>query len=126
MRSCFRTFTLATAAAAITTFTTISTVLAFGGDSDVGGGLVDPGTDPRGKIRSTVTMIVVAVLDFLALVALIVVIIAGIRIITSQGDESAVTSGRKTIIYALIGLLVVLLARVIIALVTVWLKGQLN
>ena len=38
--------------------------------------------------------------------ALLIIVIAGLRFITSQGDPQAVTRARNTIIYALVGLVV--------------------
>ncbi len=46
--------------------------------------------------------------------AVIMIIIGGIKITTSSGDSNSVKSGRDTIIYAIIGVVVTLLARAII------------
>ncbi len=95
---------------------------AFAGPSpDVG----LPGSADEGAIRDIFTNIIVAVLNFLALIAVAVVIIAGIRLILSQGEEEPKEKAKKTIIYALIGLVVVLFARVIVGLVTVYLADQI-
>lgn len=83
-----------------------------------------PGGADEGSIRQIITDIVVAVLNFLALIAVIVVIIAGIRLILSQGEDEPKEKAKKTIIYALIGLLVVLFARVIVGLVTSYIAGR--
>ena len=86
-----------------------------------------PGTaDEVGNVRGAVTTIMIYVLNFLALVAVVVVVIAGIRLIVSQGEEEAKEKAKKTIIYALIGLVVVLFARVIVGLVTVELPDLLS
>jgi hypothetical protein len=47
-------------------------------------------------------------------VAVFMIIIAGIRFITSNGDSNNVSSARSTIIYAIVGLVVVALAQVIV------------
>ncbi|TSC79385.1 MAG: hypothetical protein G01um101425_665 [Candidatus Peregrinibacteria bacterium Gr01-1014_25] len=83
-----------------------------------------PGGADEGSIRDVITEIIRAILNFLALIAVIVVIIAGIRLIVSQGEEEAKEKAKKTIIYALIGLIIVLFARVIVGLVTVYLAGR--
>lgn len=58
------------------------------------------------------------VIDILSLVGgivvVIVIIIAGIKYITAGGDSSATASAKNTIIYGLIGLIVIILARSII------------
>jgi len=47
-------------------------------------------------------------------VAVILMFIGGIKYITSNGDSSEISSAKRTIIYALIGLVIVVLARAII------------
>jgi len=48
------------------------------------------------------------------IVAVFMIIIAGVRFITSNGDSNNVASARNTIIYAIVGLIVVALAQVIV------------
>ena len=47
------------------------------------------------------------VYTIVAIVAVIVIVLAGIRIITADGDSSKVAAARQTIIYAVVGLAVV-------------------
>ena len=47
-------------------------------------------------------------------VSVVMLIIGGIRYTTSQGDSSAVTSAKNTILYAVIGLVVAILAYAIV------------
>lgn len=47
------------------------------------------------------------------IVAVIMIIVGGFNFITSGGDSSKVTSARNTIIYAIIGLVIVVFAQVI-------------
>jgi len=54
-------------------------------------------------------------------VSLIVIIIAGIRLMTSSGDPQAVTKARNTIIYAAVGLAISISAFTIVSVVV----GQL-
>jgi hypothetical protein len=62
--------------------------------------------------------IIVAVLDILSVIvgfiAVIMLVIAGLRFITAGGDSSAVAQARGTIIYALVGLIIVVSAQVIV------------
>jgi hypothetical protein len=62
--------------------------------------------------------ILVKATNIIALVAgvaaVIMIIVAGIKFITSQGDSGSVGEARKTIIYACVGLAVIVLAKTII------------
>jgi len=51
------------------------------------------------------------------IIAVIMISIGAIRFITSGGDPSAVSSAKNTIIYAAIGLVVIVLSRVIIGVI---------
>ncbi len=58
--------------------------------------------------------IVNALLFILAAVAVIMIVIGGIKYTISQGDSSAITSAKNTILYAVIGLVVAILAYAIV------------
>ena len=73
-----------------------------------------PGATDEAGIRDKVTDLLIIVLNFLALVAVIFLVIAGIRLITSQVEEDAKNKAKKTILYVLAGLLLILFARVIV------------
>lgn len=64
------------------------------------------------------SVVIKAVLNILSVVAgvaaVVMVIIAGLRYITSSGDAQAVGGAKKTLIYAIVGLVVVALAQVIV------------
>lgn len=110
------------AVAGITSFAFTSQAFAqFAGENPEVGGLPDA-TDPR----AVIIKILSAVLNFLALIAVVVIVVAGIRLIVSQGEDEAKDKAKKTIFYALAGLVVVLFARVIVSLVTVYLAGQVG
>lgn len=74
-------------------------------------------------IKATIIRIVVAVLDFVLLLAVVFVIIAGIRLIVSGGDDGQKDTAKKTIYYVIAGIIVVLLARVIVTFVAGLLDG---
>lgn len=103
-----------------------STMFAQNPFDDDGLGNVLPGAANEEDIRGIITDVITAVLNFLALIAVIVVIIAGIRLIVSQGEDEQKDKAKKTIFYALIGLVIVLFARVIVGLVTQWLAGEVT
>lgn len=70
--------------------------------------------------------IIVFVLDLTALIAVAFIIIAGIRLIVSQGEEEQKEKAKKSILYAIIGLIVILLARVFVGFVTGQVPGILG
>ena len=76
-------------------------------------GLANSGTDTAG-VKQTIVDFIVKVLDFIMLIAVIYVIIAGIRLIVSGGDEGEKDKAKNTIIYVIVGILIVLFARVIV------------
>lgn len=47
-------------------------------------------------------------------IAVIMLIISGLKFITSQGDASSISSARSSIIYALVGIIIVALAQVVV------------
>lgn len=58
---------------------------------------------------------VLNILSFVAgVIAVIMIIIAGVRFITSQGDSSSVAGARQTVIYAIVGVVIVLISQVIV------------
>jgi type IV secretory pathway VirB2 component (pilin) len=90
-----------------------------------GGPTPSIGSAPAGgDIRSAVLTTLNFVLGFLALLAVVFIIVGGFRIVTAGGNEENVTKGRKIIIYALIGLVVVFFANVIVGFITSELAGE--
>lgn len=74
-------------------------------------------TDTAGsneKINSVITDVVNIFSVLVGVVAVIMIIWGGLRYITSGGDSGKITSAKNTIIYALIGLVVVALAQFIV------------
>ena len=65
-------------------------------------------TDPR----TAVVKLLAVVLNYIALASVVMVVIAGIFLITSAGNEESKNRAKKILIYLAIGLVVVLLARV--------------
>ena len=49
-----------------------------------------------------------------AVIAVIVIVVSGIRLITSSGDANAISTARNTIIYAGVGIIVVVMAQTIV------------
>jgi TRAP-type C4-dicarboxylate transport system permease small subunit len=74
------------------------------------------GTDET-AILEAIRNVVNALLTLVGVIAVIFVIIGGVRYITSQGDESAAAQAKLTVVYAFLGLVVIILSAVIVNLV---------
>lgn len=79
-----------------------------GGDC---GGAVETGS---GRIQNIVTTIVNIFSIVVGIVAVIMIIVGGFKYITSGGDSGNITSAKNTIVYAVIGLVIVALAQFIV------------
>lgn len=60
------------------------------------------------------TNIINIILTIMGGVAVIVIIVGGIRYVTSAGDASAVTAAKNTILFAVVGLVLAIMAGVIV------------
>jgi hypothetical protein len=68
---------------------------------------------------SAMVKVIIGILSFaIGIVATIMIIIGGIRYVTSNGDASQVKSAKDTILYSVIGLIVALMAYAIVNFVT--------
>ena len=67
-----------------------------------------------GTLLGAITSIVNVLLTLAAIIAVIFVIIGGVRYVTSQGDEDAALLAKNTIIYAILGVIVIALSAVIV------------
>lgn len=63
-----------------------------------------------GILRTALNLISLAV----GVIAVIMIIVGGLKYITSQGDSNSINSAKDTLLYAVVGLVVVLLAQVIV------------
>lgn len=80
-----------------------------------------PGSIPEGGLDTAqgITQNVIMLLFIIAIIlTLFFMIWGGIKWLTSQGDKTKVDSARKTIVYSIIGLVVVFLSYFIISIVT--------
>lgn len=67
-------------------------------------------TDVDGVIKTIINILSLIV----GIIAVIMIIIGGLKYITSSGDSNNITSAKNTILYAIIGLIIVALAQVIV------------
>lgn len=76
------------------------------------------GASASGSSETKVTNLISKAIDIFSLVvgviAVVMMIIGGIKYITSQGESANVTAAKNTILYAAIGIIVVVLAQTIV------------
>src|SRR3990167_3341045 len=73
-------------------------------------------TPPAGSASIKRTMkTIVNILSILAgFIAVVMLVVGGLKYVTSQGDSNAINSAKNTILYAIIGLVVAVLAQIIV------------
>ncbi len=69
---------------------------------------------PQGDIRTKVVNVLNFVLSFLALIAVITIIVAGFLLILGFGSDASIQRAKKIIIYTIVGLVVIFFARIIV------------
>lgn len=94
---------------------------------DIWGGCTDQKSDAVCKAQGdNVTPIFQNILSLLlyliGAIAVIMIVIGGIKYVTSNGDSNAIQSAKNTIFYSVIGLVVAILGQAIILFVVKWLK----
>jgi len=106
MRTFLNSLCLRVSAAAVTFMIAPPAMAQLFGPSPAIGGATD--------IRQTVIDIIKKILTFMALVAVVFIVIAGIRLVISQGEEAEKDKAKKTILFVIVGLIVILLAQAIV------------
>lgn len=71
-------------------------------------------SDATTKINNLVHTVVNLLSAIVGIVAVIMIIVGGFRYVTSGGNDTSVTAAKNTILYAIIGLVVVALAQIIV------------
>lgn len=69
------------------------------------------------SIRGVILTIVAWALKIILLVAVVVIIIAGIYLVVSNGEDSSKDKAKKIVLYCIIGIALILFARVIVVVV---------
>ncbi|HVV66482.1 MAG TPA: pilin [Candidatus Saccharimonadales bacterium] len=86
-----------------------------GSQGQVLGGIGETGGDCNGSGFTNVLSTIVSIISYIAgIVAIVMVIVAGVKYMTSAGDSNKASSAKSTLIYALIGLAIAVLAQVIV------------
>lgn len=73
--------------------------------------------DDQGRLVGTITKGINFFSVIIGIIAVVMIIIGGFRYVISDGDSGKITTARNTIIYALVGLILVALSQVIVKLV---------
>lgn len=68
----------------------------------------------QGRIQSVIETIINILSAVGGIIAVIMIIIGGFKFLTAGGDSNSVSSARNTIIYAIVGLIVIAFAQVIV------------
>lgn len=79
---------------------------------------------PQGTVLDIVTNIMKWLLIVVGILAVIAFVIAGILYLTSAGNEDRISSAKKAMVYAIIGVVVALVGLVVIVAVQSLLGGQ--
>jgi hypothetical protein len=78
-------------------------------------GLVNGNNLPHAQATSnTLTTVMNTVLGVLGAIVFLMVVVAGLRYITSEGEPEKIAESRRMIIYSLVGLVIVALAATIV------------
>ena len=70
--------------------------------------------DAPTRVEQIVRLVINILSWVVGIIAVVMIIIGGLRYITSGGDSGNVTSAKNTILYAIVGLVIVALAQVIV------------
>jgi uncharacterized membrane protein len=75
--------------------------------------------ESENKLTKTLKNIINILTIVVGIVSVIMIIVAGFRYITSAGDSNGITAARNTLIYAIVGLIIVAFAQIIVKFVLV-------
>lgn len=80
-------------------------------------GSTSKGCDQAGSAQSLnkTLALVINMLSFIGgVIAVIMIIVAGFKFMTAQGDSGSIASARNTLLYAIVGLVIIAMAQVIV------------
>jgi hypothetical protein len=72
------------------------------------------GAAKQDDLSKIITNVINAILFALGIAAVIMIVLGGIRYTTSNGDSGAITGAKNTILYAVVGLIVAIMAYTIV------------
>ncbi|HSW79697.1 MAG TPA: hypothetical protein VLG47_02870 [Candidatus Saccharimonadales bacterium] len=107
-----------TAAAAAAPLALVAHPVVADFQSDACGGVGQVGGTGCGKANDTISNLMHVALNLLSLaagfIAVVMVIISGIKFMTAAGDASQISSARQSLIYAMVGIIVAALAQLLV------------
>ena len=114
---------LATMAGVVLMAGTVATPTVMAADYNLEGGVTSgqgEGTPSTllGKDNSIVNTIINTMLFIVGLLSVVMIIFAGIRYVTAHGDKNQVESAKNTLIYAIVGLIIAIVAYALVSWVT--------
>jgi hypothetical protein len=71
-------------------------------------------TNGLNKVNQMIRKLVNLLSVLVGVIAVIMIIVGGLRYVTSGGSDSSITGAKNTILYAIIGLIIVALAQVLV------------
>ncbi len=77
-------------------------------------GLINLGDDFEGVIEGKGIPLINTIINFSALVAVIMFVVAGYLLITAAGNSDQISKGQKTLTAAVVGMIIVFMAKVIV------------
>ena len=93
------------------------------GNTCPGGAVCIPNPLKACSFKELIEAIIKFLQELAAVVTAIVIVLAGYNFVTSMGDPAKVSQAKKMVLYALIGLAIILMAQGIIALIDTVIKG---
>lgn len=81
---------------------------------------------PQDEVNSLITTVINIFSAIVGVVAVIMIVYGGFKYITSGGDSGKITSAQQSIIYAIVGLIIVALAQVVVRFVLFRAVGNAN
>jgi len=82
--------------------------------SEIKGGVSSVGGDSGGTLGDRIKTLVNVMLYLLGAIAVVMIVIGGIRYTTSNGDTGNIKTAKDTILYAVIGLVIAIMAYAIV------------
>ena len=82
--------------------------------------IIDLGGLPQPNTNNTVSTVLNLVFMLAASIAVLMIVIGGLRYILAHGDPSAVAQARNSMLYALVGLIIIMVAFSIVTFVVRW------
>ena len=78
--------------------------------TEISNGIDATGQKSGNSLQDNLARIVNVILFLIGAIAVIVIIIGGLKYVTSDGDSSKIKSAKDTILYAVVGIIIALLA----------------